>query len=289
MKTILVLTDFTDRAGHAADFAFRMAEDLNANLLLYNCFTVPQAYVVEGGAFQNYEDDYAAFERKSNARLESEKSRLKNKMHRSGNENIPEITYENELGSLADNLPKIQGRKHLWMIVMGDKSKESFFNHLVYGSETSQILKHARCPVMMVPEASHYHFFKKIALAATSFTGVDLKALDFLAEFAKPYKSEIIITHVSPSKSSKEESEKQLNDFRVTQSRINYEKISFHVIREDDVAGGLMKFSKLFDIGIVALVNRKHAPFEQMFHESNIKKMMEFHKIPVLVFPQEYQ
>ena len=42
MKTILVLTDFSKKAEHAAEFAFAIAEKTNAEIILYHSFPIPQ-------------------------------------------------------------------------------------------------------------------------------------------------------------------------------------------------------------------------------------------------------
>src|SRR3984885_6940061 len=41
MKTILVATDFSPNAKHAADYGYRLAEQMRANLVLCNAFVVP--------------------------------------------------------------------------------------------------------------------------------------------------------------------------------------------------------------------------------------------------------
>ncbi len=41
MKNILVLTDFSDTAKAAAKYALKLAIKINANLVLYNTYTVP--------------------------------------------------------------------------------------------------------------------------------------------------------------------------------------------------------------------------------------------------------
>jgi len=42
MKTILVLTDFSINADHAAHYALKLAQRIGANLLLCNMYELPQ-------------------------------------------------------------------------------------------------------------------------------------------------------------------------------------------------------------------------------------------------------
>ena len=41
MKTIAVLTDFSERAEHASRYALNLAKKIKANILLFNSFLVP--------------------------------------------------------------------------------------------------------------------------------------------------------------------------------------------------------------------------------------------------------
>ncbi|MDO3628160.1 hypothetical protein [Mucilaginibacter sp. BT774] len=43
MKTIAILTDFSERAENAANYAYRLAQSLQADIILYDSFLVPSA------------------------------------------------------------------------------------------------------------------------------------------------------------------------------------------------------------------------------------------------------
>src|SRR5277367_4475636 len=75
MKTILVLTDFSIRADHAAHYALKLAQKIKANLLLCNIFPATGTAAVStpaGWPKRNYE----AFDEDSINELEELADRL---------------------------------------------------------------------------------------------------------------------------------------------------------------------------------------------------------------------
>lgn len=290
MKTILVLTDFSERSEHAAEFAWQMAMKVQAEILLFNAFYyVPQTEDTYGGVFPVQFKGYAAFEEKSLEQLIELSHRLRDKFQTSSQENIPSCRYQNGMGDLADNVRDILNNENIWMIIMGDKRDDGFLTHLVFTSDASELIERASCPVLMIPEKANFHNMARMALALASFEQAEFKALKFVTQLAQPFKSEVLVLHVSEKvKGDKEASDGLLEEFYKQGAAAGYDKISFHDIKGDDITKSLLNFEQLAGLDLIALVHKKHPFYEQLFHKSTTKQLMGYHTIPLLVFPPAY-
>jgi len=286
MKTIVVLTDFTEKANHAAEYAFRLAEDLKAQLLLYNTYYLPQAFVAESGAMES-DEEHNVYKEQSMQKLSTLAAQLERKYRRNMNSHIPSISFETGDGTFEENLRRVQFKSEILMIVMGDQGSGGFFNNLVFGRETEQTLKNARYPVLLVPEGVHYHSFKKIALALNTSDDATANALNYVTEVARHFYAEVILLHVSPQNGDDEDSDKLLKNFNKIYETINYENITFRNISENKVASALLHYSKLNEVGMICLINKHHAFYEYLTHKSVIKQMMEHQNLPLLIIPGE--
>ena len=151
MKTILVLTDFTRRSEHAAEFALEIAFKIRGEILLYNAFYAPQVVSLESGVYPYYED-YSAIEQECLHEMEKIVRKLGKKFTTQHGVPPPPIRLLNEPGKLGDKVHEITMRKDIWMIVMGDKSKEGPVSRFIFGSNSNAVIDNASCPVLLIPE-----------------------------------------------------------------------------------------------------------------------------------------
>src|SRR5476651_1186843 len=95
MKTILVPTDFSDNATHAAEYAYDLAKQLKAKMILCNAFIVP-AEMPEAGMVIWPMDDYQHIMDDSLDELKKLSARLQN--NESDDDIKPKVTCVNEMG-----------------------------------------------------------------------------------------------------------------------------------------------------------------------------------------------
>lgn len=281
MKTILVLTDFSQKAAHAAEFAWHLALNLNAKLLMYNAYYEPQGLAIESAVLPVIYGDYSIYREESMEKLSFLKAMLKSKFQ--GDEQ-PEIQCENGAGDLGDNLKELLEKNNIWMIIMGDKKDESFFNHLLFGSDSNEVLRTATCPLLIIPEDLNFHRFRRVLFASASLDHIDLDALSFLPELIGP-NAEIVVTHVSPTDSIDANRQQHLEQFKADQSKIVRNKITYVNLIEDDISSALETFAETGNFDMIILVHAKHSFYKLLFHSSTTKKMMNYHRLPLLVFP----
>jgi nucleotide-binding universal stress UspA family protein len=285
MKTILILTDFTEKSQHAAEFAYLLASRVNANLILYNSYYVPQGTVF-AGIYTSYTNDFSGYDNESLKQLKLQAAQIKEKCEHQIYGKTPTIHLQNDLGNVAQNIKELVEKQDVWLIIMGNKRNEGLLDKLIYGNDTKMVIENASCPVMLISEKTTFDDLNKIVFTSAGFDKEDFKALNFLTELAKPFDSEIVITHILP-KTDKEEIQnyKVPKEVYLAWSEFKYQKVTFKDIRSDDVAKSVERFTEIENMDLITLIYRKHKFFDQLFHESNFKHLLNYDKVPLLVFP----
>jgi nucleotide-binding universal stress UspA family protein len=123
MKTILLLTDFSKKAEHAAEFAFMIASKTGADIILYNAYYVPRTVPVV--TEYPFYDEYSETEKNNLEQLKTLTDYLTQKMQEEQEDfRPPPICHINEPGNLSDNIENIIQKKQPWMIIIYNGRKK---------------------------------------------------------------------------------------------------------------------------------------------------------------------
>lgn len=285
MKTILVLTDFTIRADHAAHYALKLAQKIKADLLLCNIFQVPSNEPMAAQATWPLEN-YDTMEEDSMNDLGELAARLKKQLNKElvDGQFKPMIGYCTRAGNIGDTVNEIASTRHVLMVVVSMHGANGLSSFLL-GNHASEIIEEAHCPVLIVPYQVPFTGLKKIAFATDlNQSGIDV--LNCLSGLAKYSDSEIVITHVADSKQAEEVDRPALKHFfNQVSSKISYPKIYYKAIENKSVTRGLGWLAKNTDIDLLVMVHRKRNFFQKMYDGSLTQKMADHLVKPMLVFP----
>ncbi|WP_207534625.1 universal stress protein [Desertivirga arenae] len=288
MKNILVLTDFSEKSKHAAEVAWTIAKQVRADLLLYNVCYIPDSKAVLAGPNRLYYDNYTIYNDATRINLQVMADRLVQRLFVAGEEFNPSVRCTHDIGLLKDNIKAIQEREDIWMIVMGDKSDEGIIHQLVYSSDSNEVVNKAKCPVLLVPEKFTFRSLKKIAFTTDVFSNVDFRALIFVAELARPFRAEISVTHINLNELGENSDSIHYKSVKRAKDDINYERISYKEILADEVPKTLVQYAYNIHADIITLVHKRYPFFEDLFHISTTKRMMNYHLLPMLIFPAAF-
>ena len=279
MKTILVLTDFSEHSKYAAEYAMNAASYYKANILLYNAYYIPNAMTVDSGMYQPYYGDYEEFEKESILKLKVLAEELNNMTSVVEGGYFPEIEWMNDLGKVGDTIGELLLKKSIWMVIMGEKSNTAV-NHFFTGSDSDQIIEHASSPVLLVPEKVKFNPFSIVTLASSSFDRDDIYAMNFISDLIVETNAEIRILHVD---SEENESTKGGEVTKVPTNIFN-KNISYYTLKNGNVEKALINYIQTEKSDLFVLVHKKHSFLEGLFHRSVIKRMTDNHKVPTLIF-----
>ena len=143
MKTILAPIDFSKITDAVVDEAVRLAEAIDGRLV-FLAVIQPPVVMSEYAAMMDIAELTAAGERNAARQLEQIEQRVK---PRFANTEIVRV-----VGSPTMHIVEQASKLDADYIVMGSHGHTAFYDLLV-GSTTHGVLKHAKCPVVIVPAA----------------------------------------------------------------------------------------------------------------------------------------
>lgn len=280
MKTILLLTDFSKKADHAAEFALEIAERAGADILLYNAYNVQELVALPGAGIW-HEEAFLVAKEESCTKLQKVAQRLRQKAQEKGaSEFTPSVSCISQVGCIVENITELVSQKNVWLVVMGTKGDNGVSNFL-FGSNAYAAIDKAGCPVLLVPEKAELGHIRKIALA-TDLQPSNMQALEFLAEVASSLHSELVVTHVSSTEAEQKKAPEFVQQLLARLSNLN---TSYQDIKGEQVETKLEEFTSEEKVDILTLIHKKYNFLERIFHSSTTKVLIRHAKVPLLVLP----
>ncbi|MEJ7830624.1 MAG: universal stress protein [Segetibacter sp.] len=278
MKNILVLTDFSDNAKAAAKYALKLAVEINANVILYNTFSVPAEIPAAGNiVWPLY--NHQSLELESVTNLKTQVNELKNELLEKSD---IDLSYLLDAGTVTHKLKDIIDENKIWLVVMGTKG-EGAINNLLLGSNVFKVLDNINCPVLIISKNAEFSKFRELAYA-TDLRSSDVNIISWLNQFSEILKVNLSIIHVSNDTITPEEATSK----KITEEIVNRTTNSHIYIKYrqgNNIEQSLREIMEENDVGMLGMLYRKHGFFESLFHESQTYKMIKHTKIPILVFP----
>jgi nucleotide-binding universal stress UspA family protein len=275
MRKILIPTDFSENAMNAIAYAFGLFK-----------YEISEFFIMHA-----YQDDIYADEA-----LIVEKSLdfvTKSVSEKSGNElkNIlktinkispnPKHTYHiiSANNVLLDEVDRIVEEQNIDVIIMGTKGKS---NHkkVSFGSQTLQVLKYVKCPVLAIPENYKYTKPKHILFPTNYLIPYRRRELKLLCEMAWSYRAVIDILYISISEKL---SLRQKDNQNFIKDALCKNTINFKIEKSKHIINTVYKHIKEKHTDILVMVNSRHSFLENILFQSTIDELSLNLDIPFLV------
>lgn len=266
MLNILLPTDFSNNAQKAIDYAIYLLEKEACTFYLLNAYyIVPSAPGTKLDAGNRLE----LLQRKLEA--------AKNPLHR----------FERLLltDTAVSAMEKTVANKDIDYLFMGTKGS-SALREIFMGSVAVSVIKHIDgCPIIAVPGEYDCDIPDDI-LFASDFKHT-FKALELapLIKASSLWDSTINIVHINAKKEldNAQKSNKELLKKHLNESRHRFIKIK----KSDSIVATIFQLEKEYkNIGMVALLKKKHDFFEKLTREPVIRNLTFKTEVPLLVLPQ---
>jgi nucleotide-binding universal stress UspA family protein len=284
MKKLLVLTDFTTNAAHAAVAAVQLCGKLNTDLQLnHSVLYVP---VISDYTYGSYVTETAdTLFNDSKEQLNKEAESLKSLALETAGYH-PEITFTSGEGNLSDNIKALSGQQDIQLVVMGGRSGGAL-DHLLTGSETAAVTRNARKPVLVIPETADLASLKKIVFA-TDFGTADISAVNYLLELALPLGLQLEVVHIVRPGEVVTEIQPELA-FREYLNHRDNDQVSYKQLLGKQVSQRLQDHCHEAGAGILAMTHYNHDLMSRMFGHSETKKAIAHQSLAVLIFPPAFE
>lgn len=180
--------------------------------------------------------------------------------------------------TLVDEANLIADAKNIDLIVMGTKGK-SDERHIIFGSQTFQVLKYVKCPVLAIPANYTNTQPKRILFPTNYLIPYKRRELKLLCDLAASYRSVIDVLYVSKNDKL---SMRQEDNQTFIKETVCKSEVSFHIEHSKNISRSIQKYIKKHDVDMLVMVNTHHSFLEDMLFPSNIDKVSINLKIPLL-------
>ena len=275
MRKILIPTDFSDNSMNAAKYA--------AELFKHGPSEIYLLYAYADEVYDNKTRLVNAdFEELKQQALEKAEENLeimrKNLFSISPNPKHKLIKIA-EFGMLVDSVNDWVEKENIDIVVMGTQG-ETDDKEITFGSNTLQVIKYVKCPVLAVPELFGDLHPKNILFPTDFLIPYKRRELKLLGTIAKCFGTKIDFLYVSqfPTLSLRQEDNKTFLEASLVDN-----KVAFNHRSNKDVTKAINTFVIENPIDMLVMVNTRHSYLENILYQSTIEKIGLHIDIPFLV------
>lgn len=277
MRKILIPTDFSDNAFNALKYALELFKyDIGEVLIMH-------AYREEIFKDQNLQslDKLEEITKHIADGSQSSLEEILRKIHDISPN--PRHTYKicSSNNTLIDGIDEIVEDENIDIVVMGTRGQTNE-RRLTFGSNTLQVLKYVRCPVLAIPEGYEHIQPRKIVFPTNYLIPYKRRELKLLCEMAHPYRAQIDVVYMSKAK-SENLSLRQLDNQAFLNDELCKNTLNFKTVYSTNIVDGIHGYIKENGVDMLVMVNNKHTFSENIIFQSTIDKLGLHLDIPFLV------
>ena len=280
MKKILVPTDFSANADKALDFAVKIAQKLNAKIIIvYACDLLELT-------FKDRVDLKKEYNRNIIKEAKEKLLLYRDSIMKSENIMVQTKLYEGMITETILYAAKVQKAD---LIIMGTLGN-SGLKEKILGSKSSAVIGKSAIPVLAVPVLSEWKEPINICLAINNFKDATTDVLEPLFSLVKSFNASLQIAKFTDTDRSEifdySKVEKEGNNYaEKLQLLLKKKKVFFiHLIGS--------RFNKIMDshvsdekVDILAMITHKRNSVKAIFHRSMTRKMSYHINVPLLALP----
>lgn len=275
MRKILIPIDFSENATNAIKYAINLFKYDRSEFLIMNAFA-DQVYEntleMPRPLFEEYQ------EKVKEATDRALRKVVVEMMETSAN---PKHSYEyvSVFGSLVDAANHIADKENMDVIVMGTKG-ETDNRDLTFGSQTLQVTKYVKCPVLMVPKGFHHSTPEEILFATDYLIPYKRRELKLVSMIAKSFGARLNFLHMTRSKNS---THRQVDNRMFLEGCTKENRVAFFNVEGDSIELEVNAFIEANGINLLVMVNSRHSYMESLLETSAIETLGLQTNIPFLV------
>lgn len=182
-------------------------------------------------------------------------------------------------GSLVDEANEYAERENVDVIVMGTKGK-SDARDITFGSNTLQVIKYVKCPVLAIP-LNYKDIQPSNVLFATDYMlPYQRRELKLLSTIVKNFSAKFNVLHISKfdELSFRQQDNQAFLEYCMEESRPNFIKLA-----GNDISKVINDAAKDYEADLLVMINSRHSYLEDVLYTSKIEKIGLEINIPFLV------
>lgn len=277
MKQLLCPFDFSEAAVNAVEYAARLAQDRNRDLVLLYVEQVSAWHgaVPEASGALSLADDLAQNIRE---RLRSYAAFVENEFKIGCTVDLRAC-----VATVSDALGAAIALGDFELIVMGTGGADTEADYL-FGTTTYQVIRDARKPLLLIPE--NYRFEKPSRiLYATDYCPNDLSHITGLLTLFSRYRPVLTVLHVSKKRTAVSDEVFRCFSSVLEDDLGQKRNVRFKRAVGDDVPGILTDVMRDYDL--LVLLTRHRNLVSRIFQRKTLRKLSLSADFPILVFPDQ--
>jgi nucleotide-binding universal stress UspA family protein len=275
MKSILLLTDFSENSINAMRYALNLFENEFCTFHVLNVKN-PSGYTAVDLISAGHETIYDTVIKKSRHKIYKLIVKLENEFENKNFSYDTLVSYN----EFVDVINQIKKSKKIDLIVMGTNGVTGA-KEIIFGSNTINVLRRVNCPTLVIPEGCTYKLPKEILLPLDTLDSLSGIAFKKLLTFAKNFSKTLHILRIKPNneisieeKNDKENINKFLN--KLSSKYFNISNIPMHY--------AVSFYMQTHSIDLISLLVEKESFFERFFTGSSTTEISNSIYKPLLVF-----
>lgn len=273
MKTIIATTDYSSDATNAVYYAAKLAATFNAKLVLFNAFELSvhtaNAYVSPAAV---------------NRMIKNNKERLADLAKEISETYGVEVESEAYMALIEDELENLVNKYQAALVVMGIQNELT--ENRLFGNTTTDVIRNAKFPVLVVPFGAYYSNVEKILFARDEKAlREDDQNIHLLRELANGFDADIEVYHVEkmPVKPSEEHSMDVRED--ELEQLLDGTSHSYKMTNATKVADCIADEMKAYQPDMLVMIPRKGTFMDRLLKRSITRKMVMDTHVPLLALP----
>jgi len=263
-KTIYLLTDFSDHAKNASDYAIS-AFGKDVSYVLIN------SYLVRTSAATLIDIEEIAHQ-ESLEQLKDEESRLFIKY------SDLKLQSVSKNGTPVDTINDLNEIDPVDLIVVGSKGI-SRLDEILIGSVTTAIMRGVHKPVLAIPLKARFDKMDKLVMASDLHNANKPNVIKAISQFKSHFDAHTAAATVKmDEKDFTEEEQKLMKDLEKVEP---LDEIV--VIKDTNISKGLMDYCDKVDADLLVVVAKHTSFFKRFFHKSITKELVNHEILPILV------
>ncbi len=275
MKTIIATTDYSEAADNAVAYAAALAKYFNSRLILFNTFHLPNP----SSRIPFSIPDLEGLKEENMERLQSMAQEIEETFGMK-TESVSSASF------MMGGLKKLVQDKHADVVVMGMGG--SFLTHKLLGNTTTNILRQANFPVLIIPENAVFHEIKNILFACDSRKLILDTNLGLLKKLVYAFNAHLQILQVAKEEAYAVPGRNMPEMVSGIELIFKSVKHSYQHIEHDDIIGGIEKGVHDFQADLLVMSPHKAGFWNTIFKTGNTQEMTLRTKVPLLAIPGAY-
>ena len=275
MRKILIPTDFSENAMNAIKYALELFKYELSEFIIMHAF----ADEVYGHTIEMSRALFEEYKEKVWEQSDRELQKIVAEMLAISPNPKHKYDYLSVFGSIVDEANDVVDKQNIDVVVMGTRGKTND-RDIFFGSNSLQVIKYVKCPVLAVPSIYHDVHPQNILFTTAFQLPYKRRELKLLSTIAKSFVAAIKVLHIS---NHNELSHRQLDNQEIINLALRENKTEFVCEEGEDLTATINDYIQKHSINMLVMVNTRHSYFENILYTSTIEKIGWHIQIPFLV------